>query len=51
MTRPPGNASILSKLYHHDELNRFKLFRIGEGLYYYEIIEAPVTPAESVQRP
>ncbi len=33
---------VLSRLYHHDELSRFQLFRVEEGLLYYKINEQPL---------
>ena len=35
-------AKVLSKLYHHDELRRFKLLRVSDGLYTYRVIQNPV---------
>lgn len=35
--------TVLSRLYNHDSLERFTLFRIGDGLLYYKILDEPVS--------
>lgn len=34
---------VLSRLYHHDQLLFFQLFRVGEGLYFYRVLDKPVS--------
>jgi hypothetical protein len=35
-------GSVLSRLYHHDHLQYFTLFRVGEELLYYKVIDKPL---------
>ncbi len=34
-------GSVLSRLYHHDHLSYFSLLRVGDGLLYYKVLDAP----------
>ena len=34
-------GTVLSRLYHHDHLNHFALFRVGEDLLYYKVLDKP----------
>ena len=36
-------GTVLSRLYHHDHLNYFSLFRVGDGLLYYRVLDQPYT--------
>ncbi len=35
-------GSVLSRLYHHDHLQYFSLFRVGEDLLYYKVLDKPL---------
>ncbi|MBO86281.1 MAG: hypothetical protein CL927_13060, partial [Deltaproteobacteria bacterium] len=36
------SGSVLSRLYHHDHLQLFSLFRVGDDLLYYKVNDAPL---------
>ena len=43
-------GTVLSRLYHHDHLNHFNLFRVGDELLYYRVLEKPyVFPPQLAQ--
>ncbi len=43
-------ARVLSRLYHHDHLLRFQLFRVSQGLMFYRVRKKVVTFDESVAK-
>jgi hypothetical protein len=43
-------ARVLSRLYYHDHLVRFQLFRVSEGLLFYRVRKKPVTFDEALAK-
>ena len=37
------DGAVLNRLYHHDHLTHFRLFRIADGLLFYKVQDEPVT--------
>lgn len=37
------DGDVLNRLYHHDHLTHFRLFRVADGLLYYKVQDAPIT--------
>ena len=35
-------GTVLARLYHHDHLAHFTLFRVGEDLLYYKVLDQPI---------